>query len=338
MRKKDILAEGLYRSGAARLAVSLPRANNTLTILAYHRVLPFDGNFEFDEDLISATPEGFDWQMNHLRKHYNPMSFRQVAELIDRGEPLPARSVIVTFDDGFDDNFQYVYPALQKNNVPATFFITTDYIGTDTVFWFDWSVYLCKKLQRDVTLTAPGSRQEVKLLARDAPRERCDKLLRLLKIIPDADRKAMIQELENIVAPRQKYFAASKPMSWQQAREMQQGGLVEFGSHTLSHPVLTQMDKAAITNELSASKQLIENNLQTACTTFAYPVGGPNAINEEVLHSVSLSGYRFACTYRPGLNKIPMENPYLLRRLHIERQTTNGWFASLLAWPVLMGT
>jgi peptidoglycan/xylan/chitin deacetylase (PgdA/CDA1 family) len=333
MRKKEILAKLLYYSGATRIAAALPKKDNTLIILAYHRILPDNPNFEFDKELISATPEDFEWQIQHLKKHYNLSSFRELSEIIDSKKILPSRSIIITFDDGFDDNFQHAYPLLKKHNAPATFFISTDYIGSDKVFWFDWAVYLCKKLRQDATLTAQNFNQIITLSTTQTAENRAKQLLSFLKIIPDTDRHIVIKQLEDIVKPDATQFTESHAMNWEEIHEMQQSSIIEFGSHTCSHPILAQLGAESIATELQISKQMIEAKLQVPCTTLAYPVGGANAVNNDVLKAVAESGYRYACTYQPGLNTPPLNQPFELRRLHIERYTTKPWFASMLTFP-----
>ena len=275
--------------------------------------------------------------MRHIRKHYNPISFKTLKELVRRDECVPPRAIIVTFDDGYDDNFNYAFPILRENNIPATFFICPDYIGTDRVFWFDWAAYLCGELSRDVTLSAALSGKTITLSTCDSADARRYRFLSFLKRLPDVDRHSLIAQLEDMAKPDQRAFADSRPMSWQQVKEAQRSGFAEFGSHTLSHPVLSQLDEPAITRELYDSKQIIEAQLQVPCTALAYPVGGVDAINADVLTAVARFGYDYACTYQSGANKLPLPRPFELRRMHVERYTTRAWFASMLAYPSLIG-
>jgi peptidoglycan/xylan/chitin deacetylase (PgdA/CDA1 family) len=337
LRKKELLARLAYHSGAAHIANYFSRSVDTLLILAYHRILPPSDAFRFDKELISAYPKEFSWQMQHIRKNYNPINFQTLKEIVRRNECLPPRAVIVTFDDGYDDNFKYALPILRENNMPATFFICPDYIGTDRVFWFDWAAYLCGGLSHDVTLSAALSEKTITLSAVEGVDTRCHHFLSFLKRSPDVDRRSLVAQLEDIVKPIQKTFTDSRPMSWQQVKEAQRSGIAEFASHTLSHPVLSQVDEPALTRELYESKQIIEAQLQVPCTALAYPVGGVDDINADVLAAVARCGYDYACIYRSGANKLPLLRPFELHRLHIERYTTRAWFASMLAYSLSTG-
>ncbi len=337
MRKKEILARLTYHSGAAHIANLLPGRRESLLILAYHRILPHTDAFGFDRELISAYPEEFSWHMRHIRRHYSPISFRELKEIVSRDDRLPPRAVIVTFDDGYDDNFNYALPILKENGVPATFFICPDYIGTDRVLWFDWAAHLCEGLSNDVVLSAASSGRTIALSPRDSADARRRSFLSFLKRLPDVERQSLMAQLEDIVKPKRGRFADSHPLSWEQVKEAHRSGIAEFGSHTLSHPVLSQMDEPAIDKELHDSKRIIEDQLQVPCIALAYPVGGVDAINAEVLTAAARAGYCFACTYQSGVNEWPLQRPFELRRMHVERYTTRAWFASMLVYPSLIG-
>ena len=93
-------------------------------ILYYHRV----------EDRLppakGVSPPAFAAQMEYLRKkNYQSISFEQLADYFIKGRPLPSRPVIISFDDGYLDNFTRAYPILKKNGFRATIFLVSDYIG-----------------------------------------------------------------------------------------------------------------------------------------------------------------------------------------------------------------
>jgi peptidoglycan/xylan/chitin deacetylase (PgdA/CDA1 family) len=93
-------------------------------ILYYHRV----------EDHLplakGVSPRVFAAQMEYLRKKdFQSISFEQLADYFMNEEPLPSRPVIISFDDGYLDNFTQAYPILKENGFRATIFLVSDYIG-----------------------------------------------------------------------------------------------------------------------------------------------------------------------------------------------------------------
>jgi peptidoglycan/xylan/chitin deacetylase (PgdA/CDA1 family) len=105
-----------------RFAVDRHRANRT-AILMYHSVS------ERDDYFWSVSPAEFEWQMDYLsRSSHAVISLRELVRRLKAGEPL-GKSVVLTFDDGYQDNYSNAFPTLQRYGFPATLFVTTGHIG-----------------------------------------------------------------------------------------------------------------------------------------------------------------------------------------------------------------
>jgi len=87
----------------------------------------------------------FENQMQYLSKVYNPISLERIAQHIQNGTPLPSKAIAVTFDDGYQDNYENAYPILKKYNIPVTFFLTTSFIGTGKIPMWDNGYYTSEK-------------------------------------------------------------------------------------------------------------------------------------------------------------------------------------------------
>jgi peptidoglycan/xylan/chitin deacetylase (PgdA/CDA1 family) len=88
----------------------------------------------------------FENQMQYLSKVYNPISLEKMAQHIQNGTSLPSKAVAVTFDDGYRDNYENAYPILKKYDIPGTFFLITDYIGTGEIPAWDKGYYIAEKI------------------------------------------------------------------------------------------------------------------------------------------------------------------------------------------------
>ena len=126
--------------------------------------------------------------------------------------------------------------------------------------------------------------------------------------------------------------ATSQPMSWAQIKEMSRGGM-EFGSHTVSHPVLAQVTDEELREELVKSKRELEDHLQQIVPVISYPVGTEEAFDARVVDAVRAAGYRLACSYVAGSNNLRTVNPYALRRQHVERYSSRLYFEGLTGLP-----
>ncbi len=310
-----------------------------LRILAYHRVASrIDAeHFDFDVELLSADAEGFRAQMRHLRERYTPLRFRDVLALRDAGHEPPRNAVIVTFDDGYDDNHDVALPILRELGVPATFFVSTGHVDSGLPYAFDWAAH--------AILSAPVGRlqlhkPELSLElgeSRASRRTVVPKVLDRLKALDGRAQQEAIAaiELECGVGPA-RASVNCRPMSWDQVRALHAAGM-EVGSHGVHHRMLAKLDASAIEYELATSRDRIAQELGAAPLTLAYPVGGTDAYDARVVDIARKLGYRIACSYIPGINPLASADWYALRRIAVERDTSAAMFAAQLAMPELFG-
>jgi peptidoglycan/xylan/chitin deacetylase (PgdA/CDA1 family) len=333
------LAKLCYRSGMLRPLQQLRSWwKKDLRILAYHRVLtlPDPAAFDFDLELISTSAESFRQQMQLVKERFRPMRMADVLTHLDAGKPLPADAVVVTFDDGYDDNYRVAFPILRELGVPATFFVSTGYIDSGRPFAYDWLVYML--------LHTPSTRLMLPELRMDVPippdragrRALAGKVLSGIKSLDDSEQLSLIARLErDWQMPRDAAPVHCRPMSWAQVREMHAAGF-EIGSHGMHHKMLAKLPADELDIELHESKAALERELNQPATLLSYPVGGDRAFNESVVQATRDAGYRLACCYVCGTNPLPLTNRYALRRLPVEREMGLGWFASMLTLPDLM--
>src|SRR5215217_830545 len=155
----------MIRRGLGRLWRAARRYRNRLgqreVILLYHRIT----ELPLDPWLISVSPCHFAEHLEILQQYNRPVRLQQVSEAL-RQKELPDRSVVITFDDGYADNLYNAKPALERYNVPATFFLTTGYIGHKREFWWDELDRLLlqpAKLPNTLRLSVNGSTYQWKL-------------------------------------------------------------------------------------------------------------------------------------------------------------------------------
>jgi peptidoglycan/xylan/chitin deacetylase (PgdA/CDA1 family) len=307
MSRQRLLAHLMLATGAATLARRLSPPQ--VRILAYHRILDdhVDPRSLADAGLYSATASGFARQMRWLGRHFDCVTFQDLASGHYR------RPLIITFDDGYEDNHRLAWPILRTLGMKAVFFVTTDFIDGNASLWFDRASAAAS--------AAPSGEPLASLLSR-------------LKQMNSEQREQAVRTLEiraGLATPDQ-----GPAMSWQALRDMADSGM-EIGSHSCSHAVLANEDPARIQSELSRSRQRIEQQLGRPCISLAYPVGGRSAINHQVLQQAAESGYQYACSYISGSNPHPLKQPLLLQRLHVEIDQSHAEFVAGVSLPGLFG-
>ena len=131
-----------------------------IRILLYHRVcdLPEEAGFAF-----YVTPAKFSQQMEFLsRNGFNVMTLNELTDYRDGYNNLPLKSIVITFDDGYSDNYVNAFPILQRYNLKATFFVVTDYINSDSIFpWLNLDKGSLQHYQADKASWLPLTRQNI---------------------------------------------------------------------------------------------------------------------------------------------------------------------------------
>ncbi len=122
-RNKRLVFFGVILFIAVIFSAAFLRSRYTVPILMYHSVNPESNP---DIELLRIKPEIFRRQMRFLKEHhYNVVPLATVADRIKNNKPIPARTVAITFDDGYKDNYTYAFPILKEYNFPATIFVIT---------------------------------------------------------------------------------------------------------------------------------------------------------------------------------------------------------------------
>jgi len=126
----------------------------------------------------------------------------------------------------------------------------------------------------------------------------------------------------------------SRMLTWQQINGMVES-VVEIGSHTVTHPILSKLTPEQLHYELAESKQCIESHIGKSISSIAYPNGGRNDFNQDVINEAKNTGYLLGFTYIAANNYLPLDNPFEIDRLHIELSINSDYFKCLLCLPKL---
>lgn len=213
---------------------------NGLTILTYHSI---SNENEPDE---TVTPEVFERQLQYIGENYKVISLEEGIEYLQTDVGKASGSIVITFDDGYSDNYYNAYPLLKKHNFPATIFLITGFVKND----------------------------------------------------------------------------GGKYLSPSQIQEMKNDN-ISFGSHTVSHQILTNLTKEEIVREVRGSKDILESQLGQGINFFSYPIGTSLDFNDEIEGIVKACKYSCACSNMYGVNG-KTADMFALKRIGIE--TTDNFF------------
>jgi peptidoglycan/xylan/chitin deacetylase (PgdA/CDA1 family) len=344
-RSKAMLLAFLRLSGALALARRTHRRE--AVILTYHGVLPEADITDTYLCRSVVAVDAFDRQMRYLAANYTCLPLSEIVQRLAAGRPLPPHAAAVTFDDGFRNNRAYAWPVLQRHRVPATIFLATGLIGGGAMMWTDRIAWLLRTTPAATARLDLGRGPQEVPLDGAATRERSSRgVLAQLKGLDAGARARAVEQIEAAVSPPAWPPPAARYrfLDWDDVRAMRRDG-VEFGSHTVTHPVLSTLSDQGARYELEASRATIEAELGEACTDFAYPNGTPADFTDRDKHLLRVLGYRGAATQVPGYNA-PGRDTFELHRMHIglgmtgtlfEAQVTGAWARVKALAPRLAG-
>jgi peptidoglycan/xylan/chitin deacetylase (PgdA/CDA1 family) len=293
-------------------------------ILTYHR---FSADGDDDDDKTPARQ--FAKQLEYLTAHYAVVPLSRMVERITAREPLPPRLAAVTIDDGYRDAYEIAYPLLRRYGVSASLFVVTEFADRRAWIWTDKARFLTRQAApQRLTMKIQERELRLELNGTTSRRDASERINSIIKRVPDESKEEAIERLSLAlgVAMPQTPPDEFSSVTWEQAREMCAYG-IEIGSHTLTHPILTNVGNERLRRELRDSKSQLEEVLGHQVNLFCYPNGDND---ERVQCEVARAGYRAAVTVVNGLNQRG-DDPLSLRRVHTERdfahflQSTSGF-------------
>ena len=322
--KREYLARALGRLGALGLLERAVAARTpALVVLTYHRIAE-PGADSFYDPVVSATPESFRGQVKWLRNHIRILTLEELDGLIRAGAPWKEPAALLTFDDGYRDNIDAAVPILREWNVPATFFIPTDFLESPKLPWWDHVAYVIKqtRAQRLNLKRSPGGLEPPLSIDLDSM-PRATAITTIIRAFLDetiADGPWFLKHLavQAEVAVDQESLSRALFMNWGQVRNLADSGAgLTIGSHAHKHQKLANLDDQSQRHELALSKQILENRLGREVLALAYPYGWPGTYTRATKRAAAESGYRLAFASREGVNRPGTLDPFEISRLGV---------------------
>jgi peptidoglycan/xylan/chitin deacetylase (PgdA/CDA1 family) len=311
--KRKFLARSLGALGVFRLLERIStRRWPALVVLTYHRIgSPGIRSNPYYDPVVSATPDAFRDQVRFLRERFSIVGLEEIARLEEAG--LGSRTkpaALITFDDGYRDNFETALPILRELDVPAAFFIPTGFFQAPRLPWWDHVAYAIKQtrspsltLHREPEETAPLI---IELGPEPSDQARTEAIMTVIRAFLDGavhdetwflaqiDRQAEVG-IDSQARGRELF------MDWGQVRQLASSGM-SIGSHGHSHVALGGLGEDGQTRELAGSKTILESELGCEVTGVAYPFGWPGTFTARTTELAALVGYRLGFSSREGVN------------------------------------
>jgi peptidoglycan/xylan/chitin deacetylase (PgdA/CDA1 family) len=301
------------------LRQSRGRLDEKVLILMYHSIAEKTA----DPWSLCVTPQHFCEQLEVLRKQARPVGLQELVRVLS-GSGLSRRSVVVTFDDGYANNLYNAKPLLERYEIPATVFLATGCLGHRREFWWD---------ELEKVLLQPGSLPEIFRLTlngtthqwhlgeraqydeeafqryrswkawEDPPTTRHSlyiSLWQLMNPLLEGQRQSVLSEIRDWARYIPEARASHRPLSVDEVRLLE-GNLIEAGSHTVTHSVLSSLPADWQRDEIYQSKKSLEGLVGHPVTSFAFPYGRQCDYTSETMALVRAAGFTCACVAFEGV-------------------------------------
>ena len=300
---RTFLTNAFVRGGLSTIGRAV-RGHDGCLIFYGHRVADNDEGY-----LEGLKPSWLDEQLAYLTRHYEVIPLSTLVGCLEERRSPPKKSVVITFDDGFRDNFEYALPLLQKHNATATVFVVTGSLSTGELPWSERLGYLFQNTAVDLFSCPETGNQKIPLVTSGQRYSAYQIVRRPLAAMCREDRDNAISQVASLLeveAPK------DRMLNWDQARDMLSAGN-EIGAHTFSHPLLAEVPYKEAKWEMEKSLVDIRENLGVEYPSFCFPGG---SYNDKLLELVPRLGFRSAFVPNQALrlNTPDTVTPYSLSR------------------------
>jgi peptidoglycan/xylan/chitin deacetylase (PgdA/CDA1 family) len=309
----------LYYSGLISLWSLVRRrlwANREVCVLGFHRVLASKDLARSNSlDSIVMRQETFAKVLEFLSKRYCALSLEMFLNDGSLAANHSKPRCLITFDDGWKDTYTTAYPLLKRFKMPVTIFLTAGFIDGQKTFWTEQLAHAW----RDASVRQQACSQLERSSLDCGADTRLEEIVEYLKHMPSTQRERILTHLLPTEGTGDLADEADQMMTWHQVREMSQDG-INFGAHTVTHPLLTFEEDATVEGELRQSKQTIEEKLGKRVRAFAYPNGN---WDKRIRRWVEQVGFECAFDTRSGQYRRGQDR-YTIRRILLHEGNVTG--------------
>lgn len=281
-------------------------SKSKVAVLTYHRIC----NKNDDWSLNPLTVKSFKEHLKFLTDSYNIISLDDLMDLVIKREPIHEKTAVLTFDDGYKDNYTNAYPLLKKYDIPATIYLTSKLIGSGELVWADKVGYII--YHSSVNHVKINKLGEYSLGSKFEKYQTFSLIKRKLVNLTELEKSTFIDKLASFCQVEIPSDVGCELMlSWDEVKEMDENN-INFGAHTINHPVLPELNPKEARWEILESKKVLEENLQKSVNHFSYPYG---TFNQDVVNIVKDLKFKSAVTLDQNLVNTKKDDLCTLSRM-----------------------
>ncbi|RLS58308.1 MAG: hypothetical protein DWH91_02520 [Planctomycetota bacterium] len=298
-----------------------------VVVLNYHRIGDPTSS-PLDRGVFSTTADGFEEQVRYLKRDCDLITSQDLPDVLSGNGRR--RSVLLTFDDGYRDNYELAFPILKVHNASAVFFISTAFIDRGVAAWWDDLAWVVRHASQTQLEFPPWLQAPLDLRDQEAAMRT---LLRLIKTLSPIERETVLDQLAHASDSERCPLEVSRAtwMTWEMVQEMHASGM-EIGAHTINHPVLSYCSNEEQRSEIFGSKARLEEVLKSPVSLFSFPVGSPSSFTDRTRDLIRQAGFQWAFSFYSGISESAAD-PFDIRRIPIEPRVSMNELRALVHMP-----
>ncbi|MEO5330880.1 MAG: polysaccharide deacetylase family protein [Magnetococcus sp. YQC-5] len=237
-------------------------------------------------------------------------------EICQSGMPYPPYSVVISFDDGFRNNFTQAAPILDELSIPAVFYVASGMIGTERMFWVDHIEDCINLTQVDHLEIGLGTeKKRIPLESSEAKIQAVNLIKTFCKNVAITQRDDVLRELQiqSKVTPSVEHAENYQVMNWSEVVALNNHSLFTVGGHSLYHDILSQLPEKQMMNDIDLSLDLLKNYLNCQIFHYSYPEGQVQHYNNSIISFLKSRGIRCCPSAVHGTNPQGMDLFHLRR-------------------------
>lgn len=241
---------------------------DSLRIIYYHVVSEKKLQYYFNNKTI--TPDEFEFQINTFKKYYEIISLNEAIVLAKNKQSLK-KKLVITFDDGFKENYTIIAPILRKYKITGTFFLIGNCLNNKDLMWRNKLLVINKTEKNKLNEVIKFNSIKFQINLKDYK----NLMDWSFKYFPMETKESIVNSLWSgtMDISVNEYLNKHKPyLTDNQIREMSEEGF-EFGSHSMSHPIFNKISYENFKEEIIKSIDLIYAITNQKVFSFSYPFG-----------------------------------------------------------------
>ncbi len=270
-------------------------------ILTFHRVIPAEDRPRIhNHQSLEVSPTHLEQVILFFQQRgYQFYSLDQLYDALAAGT-LQKKTVVFTFDDGYQDVYTYAYPVFQRYQVPFTIYVSTNFPDQTAILW--WYMLETFVQENESIQFALQGRVHAFPTQTLAEKEAAFAAIRTI-ILQQPDQLNLEETLQAVFGSQYaslRQRTQSMALSWEEIRELARDPLVTIGAHTINHYPLSQLPSGTLETEVAGSKAQLENAIGQPVEHFAYPFGKKTEASLREFEAVKQAGFKTGTTTRIG--------------------------------------